>query len=51
MGNGEQYFIRLTSNEPLEGLWKDPGIADILRGLGRLGLVAGELRQAEKSKS
>lgn len=39
-GNREQYFVRLTSNVPLESLWSDPGLAEILRGLGRLGLVA-----------
>jgi hypothetical protein len=39
LGSREQYFIRLTSNEPLENLWHDPGFAEVLRGLGRLGLV------------
>jgi hypothetical protein len=39
LGSREQYFIRLTSNEPLENLWSDPGFAEVLRGLGRLGLV------------
>jgi hypothetical protein len=39
LGSREQYFIRLTSNEPLENLWGDPGFAEVLRGLGRLGLV------------
>lgn len=41
LGSGEQYFIRLTSNEPLENLWGDKGFAEVLRGLGRLGLEAG----------
>jgi len=40
LGSREQYFIRLTSSEPLENLWSDPGFAEMLRGLGRLGLVA-----------
>jgi hypothetical protein len=39
LGSREQYFIRLTSNEPLENLWDDPGFAEVLRGLGQLGLV------------
>jgi hypothetical protein len=39
LGSREQYFIRLTGNEPLETLWSDPGFAEVLRGLGRLGLV------------
>lgn len=40
LGSREQYFIRITSSEPLENLWNDPGFAEILRGLGRLGLIA-----------
>lgn len=39
LGSREQYFIRLTSSEPLENLWSDPGFAEVLRGLGRLGLT------------
>ena len=39
LGSREQYFIRLTSSEPLENLWNDPGFAEVLRGLGRLGLT------------
>lgn len=39
LGSREQYFIRITSSEPLENLWSDPGFAEILRGLGRLGLA------------
>jgi hypothetical protein len=39
-GRREQYFIRLTSNEPLENLWNDPGFAEVLRGLVQLGLAA-----------
>lgn len=38
LGSREQYFIRLTSSEPLEDLWQDPGFAEVLRGLARLGL-------------
>jgi Protein of unknown function (DUF3485) len=38
-GSREQYFIRLTSSQPLENLWNDPGFAEVLRGLGRLGLA------------
>ncbi len=38
LGSREQYFIRLTSNEPLENLWSDPRYAPVLRGLGRRGL-------------
>jgi hypothetical protein len=40
LGSREQYFIRLTSSEPLENLWSDPGFAEVLRGLAKLGLVA-----------
>ena len=40
LGSREQYFIRLTSTEPLENLWSDPGFKEILRGLDRLGLAA-----------
>ena len=39
LGSREQYFIRLTSNEPLENLWSDPGFTEVLRGLEQLGLV------------
>jgi hypothetical protein len=38
LGSREQYFIRLTSSEPLESLADDPGFAAVLRGLGDLGL-------------
>lgn len=37
-GSREQFFIRLTSNEPVENLWKDPGVASVMRSLERLGL-------------
>jgi len=40
LGSREQYFIRITSAEPLENLRNDPGFAEILRGLKRLGLAA-----------
>ena len=39
LGSREQYFIRLTSSEPLENLWNDPGFAEVLRGLEQLGLA------------
>ncbi len=39
LGSREQYFIRLTSTEPLENLWSDPGFAGVLRGLEQLGLA------------
>ena len=39
LGSREQYFIRLTSSGPLENLWSDPGFAEVMRGLGRLGLT------------
>ena len=38
LGSREQYFIRLTSSAPLEEIWSDPGFAEVLRGLGQLGL-------------
>jgi hypothetical protein len=38
MGSREQFFIRLTSNGPVERLWGDPGVAEVLRSLQRLGL-------------
>ena len=37
-GSREQYFIRLTSNDPLENLKDDPGFSELLHGLGELGL-------------
>ena len=40
LGSREQYFIRLTSSQPLEELWDDPGFREVVRGLGRLGLAA-----------
>lgn len=38
LGSREQFFIRLTSNGPLERLYGDPGVAEIMRSLERLGL-------------
>lgn len=38
LGSREQLFIRLTSNEPLEQLLADPGVAEVLRSLEGLGL-------------
>lgn len=38
LGSREQYFIRLTANVPLETLWADPGLGEVLRGLQALGL-------------
>lgn len=48
LGSREQYFIRLTSTEPLENLWNDPGFAEVVRGLGRLGLLASSPALAKK---
>jgi hypothetical protein len=39
-GNREQYFIRLTSEEPFEELQADPGFRAVLDGLAKLGLAA-----------
>ena len=38
LGSREQYFIRLTSSQPLETLGSDPGFATVLHGLSGLGL-------------
>jgi hypothetical protein len=38
LGSREQFFIRLTSNEPIEHLGSDPGVAEVLHSLERLGL-------------
>jgi hypothetical protein len=40
LGSREQYFIRLTSSEPFGNLWGDPGFADVVRSLERLGIAA-----------
>ena len=39
LGCREQYFIRISSSEPLENLWVDPGFMEIMRAVSRLGLV------------
>jgi hypothetical protein len=39
-GSREQYFIRITSNEPIDQLWNDQGFADVVRALTRIGLAA-----------
>jgi len=41
-GNGEQYFIRLTSSVPFEDLSSDPGFDEVLASLAKLGLAAKE---------
>jgi hypothetical protein len=48
LGSREQYFIRLTSNEPLENLWNDPGFEEGLRGLGGLGLLENDVGEKQK---
>jgi hypothetical protein len=40
LGSREQYFIRITSSEPFENLRGDPGFADVMRSLERLGIAA-----------
>ncbi len=35
-GSGEQYFIRLMSDQPLESLWADPGFREVVRSLDEL---------------
>jgi hypothetical protein len=37
-GNGEQYFIRLTSSVPFEDLSSDPGFDEVVSSLAKLGL-------------
>jgi hypothetical protein len=37
-GSQQQYFIRITSSQPIESLWATDGFADVLRGLERLGI-------------
>jgi len=39
-GNREQYFIRLTSSQPIEELWADAGFKEMVQGLADLGLAA-----------
>jgi hypothetical protein len=38
LGSREQYFVRVNSEEPLETLWSDPGFAETIRRLGKMGL-------------
>lgn len=38
-GSREQYFIRITSNEPIDELWKEPGFAQVVHALARIGLA------------
>lgn len=38
-GPREQYFIRLTSSQPLEELWTDPGFRVVVQSLSALGLA------------
>jgi hypothetical protein len=47
MGSREQFFIRLTSNLPVEDLWSDPGVADVMRSLERLGLSQNQMLRAK----
>jgi hypothetical protein len=39
LGSREQYFIRITSNEPIDQIWNDQGFAEVIRSLARLGLA------------
>jgi hypothetical protein len=50
-GSREQHFIRITSNQPLENLWSDPGFTELLRGLERLGLGLPTARLAQGEKT
>jgi len=36
----EQYFIRLSSDQPFERLADDPGFREVIAALGKLGLAA-----------
>jgi hypothetical protein len=40
VGTGEQYFVRVSSNTPLEVIARDAGARDALSALGALGLFA-----------
>ncbi|HEY1764088.1 MAG TPA: exosortase-associated EpsI family protein [Opitutaceae bacterium] len=48
LGSREQFFIRLTGNQPVEDLWQDPGVATVMRSLEKLGLSG---NQAGRVKS
>jgi len=47
LGSREQYFIRIASSEPPERIWNDPGFLEIMRRMGRLGLLA-QLAKADR---
>ncbi|MCR6656828.1 MAG: EpsI family protein [Opitutus sp.] len=38
-GSGEQFFIRVTSNRPFEEVRREPGFAEVLNDLAKLGLA------------
>jgi hypothetical protein len=38
VGSREQYFIRITSSEPIESLWDNKGFVELIHGLKALGL-------------
>jgi hypothetical protein len=40
LGSREQYFVRLTSLEPLETWWTDPTFVEVVRSLKGIGLAA-----------
>jgi hypothetical protein len=40
LGSPEQYFVRITSNQPIDELWGDEGFAEVIHQLTRLGLAA-----------
>jgi hypothetical protein len=49
LGNREQYFIRLTSSEPLENFRGDPGFSAIAHSLAQLGLALGPANPGDHS--
>ncbi len=51
LGSREQHFIRITSSEPLENLWSDPGFAELLRGLEGIGLAQSAATPGNASRS
>lgn len=38
IGSPEQYFIRLTANQPFEDFWYEQGFIEVLQGIRKLGL-------------
>ena len=42
IGSPEQYFIRLTANQPWEDIWYEQGVVEVLRGIRALGVKAEE---------